>query len=90
MIYDVILVDNAKQELAALKKSEVQAYNKACALLDELFDHPRTGTGKPKPLRQRPGIWSRRITDKHRLVYSIEDMKALFVVLSTKGHYDDK
>jgi len=90
MNYDVILLDSAKDDLSALKKNEIQAYRKVVALLDELCEHPRTGTGKPKLLRHRPGVWSRRITDKHRLLYIIEDEKVIVIVLSTKGHYDDK
>jgi toxin YoeB len=59
-------------------------------LLEELQLHPRTGTGKPKPLSQRPGVWSRRLTDKHRLVSSINDDKIIVLILSTYGHYGDK
>ena len=43
-------------------------------LLTELQEHPRTGTGKPDPLSGgRAGQWSRRISQKHRLVYEIEE-----------------
>jgi len=38
-------------------------------LLDELIDHPTTGTGKPKKMKYAD-CSSRRITQKHRFVYS--------------------
>jgi toxin YoeB len=49
---------------------------------------PFVGLGKPEPLKRRgPNIWSRRITDEHRLVYRVEN--ARIVVLRARGHYDD-
>lgn len=58
--------------MAKLKRQEPSAFKKAIRLIDELFEHPRTGTGKPELLSgDRAGQWSRRITKKHRLVYEI-------------------
>ncbi|MDR3133041.1 MAG: type II toxin-antitoxin system YoeB family toxin [Prevotellaceae bacterium] len=36
------------------------------------------------------GCWSRRITRKDRLVYRIDDDKVIVLILTAKGHYDDK
>jgi len=44
------------------------------------------GVGKPEPLRHKKA-WSRRIDEKNRLVYAIEDN--CLVVLSCRGHYED-
>ena len=91
MSYSVILSPDAAKDLAWLRKSEPNAFAKACRLLDELKKHPRTGTGKPEPLSgNRAGQWSRRINQKHRMVYSIEDAIVEVYVLSSYGHYDDK
>ena len=55
------------------------------------MDHPRTGTGKPEPLSgDRTGQWSRRITQKHRLIYEIFDTEVHVDVISAYGHYEDK
>jgi toxin YoeB len=60
-------------------------------LLDELRKHPYTGTGNPEPLKHhRKGQWSRRITQKHRLIYEINDNTVVVYILSILGHYDDK
>ncbi|MBR7055084.1 MAG: Txe/YoeB family addiction module toxin [Prevotella sp.] len=91
MTYDIIFAPDAEQGLAKLYKSEPKAYQKALKLIQELHEHPRTGTGKPEPLSgNRVGEWSRRITNKHRLIYEIHDTKVLVLVLSTYGHYGDK
>ncbi len=45
--------------------------------------------GKPELLKHKgPGVASVRIDDKNRLVYRLEDDG--LVILSCRGHYDDK
>ena len=40
------------------------------ALIDSVLTSPFAGIGKPEPLRGNlSGLWSRRITREHRLVY---------------------
>jgi toxin YoeB len=90
IVYSLEFTDRAKEDISALKKSEPSAFKKIEKLLDELMIHPCAGTGKPEPLRQRPNLWSRRINKKHRLVYSINENKITVLVVSAKGHYDDK
>ena len=91
MIYELDFTDQAKTDLALLKRNEPAAFKKATALLAELQEHPRTGTGKPEPLSGgRSGQWSRRINLKHRLIYEIEDTVIKVYVLSSYGHYDNK
>ena len=91
MIYDVELKDRAMVDLAKLAKSEPKAFLKAQALIEELKEHPRTGTGHPEQLSgDRAGQWSRRITQKHRLVYEINDNEVIVLILTSYGHYDDK
>ncbi|MDR2813448.1 MAG: Txe/YoeB family addiction module toxin [Prevotellaceae bacterium] len=91
MSYSVEFTKDALKEITILKKSEAGAYRKLQGLLDELSEHPCTGTGKPKPLGgSRAGQWSRRITDRHRLVYSVDDEKITVLVISALGHYGDK
>jgi toxin YoeB len=84
--------DKALRGIEALRRAgDRQALKKLDALLTELELHPYTGTGKPKPLSgNRAGQWSRRITDKHRLVYAIDDDKIIVYVLAVAGHYGDK
>lgn len=89
--YNVIVTESAQHDLKKLLYSEQAAYKKALKLIKELYEHPRTGTGKPEPLSgNRAGQWSRRISKKHRLVYEIHDTEVVVLVLTAYGHYDDK
>ncbi|MCQ2569531.1 MAG: Txe/YoeB family addiction module toxin [Limosilactobacillus sp.] len=43
-------------------------------LIKDIDRHPYEGIGKPEPLKYGyAGLWSRRITIEHRLVYEIID-----------------
>lgn len=54
-------------------------------LLDTLRD-PKSGLGKPEPLRGFTAeVWSRRISLEHRLVYRIE--QNVITVVGCKHHY---
>ena len=91
MIYEVLLYEQAQEDMAKLAMSEPKVFMKAQKLIEELKEHPRTGTGKPEPLKgNRSGQWSRRISSKHRLVYEIHDAEVVVLVLMAYGHYDDK
>ena len=91
MTYSVEFKREAARDLIALAKNEPKAFQKAQALIEELRQHPRTGTGKPEPLAgDCNGQWSRRITKKHRLVYEIHDTEVVVLVLTAYGHYEDK
>ena len=74
-----------------LKRSEPKAFTKAERLIDELREHPKTGTGRPEQLKgNRSGQWSRRISDKHRLVYEIFEREVYVEVITAYGHYGDR
>ena len=90
-MYKLDYTDEAKQHIAQLKREEPKAFQKVTKLLEELMEHPATGTGHPEPLKGHPeGRWSRHITKKHRLVYRIFETEVLVLVLRSYGHYDDK
>lgn len=91
MTYSVDYTDKAIEGLIRLRDSEPKAYAKAKRLIEELKEHPKTGTGKPEQLKgDRSGQWSRRISDRHRMVYTINDTEVLVLILTAYGHYGDK
>jgi toxin YoeB len=91
VIYTIIFSDKAKEDLQFLKRSEPQAYKKARLLIEELLEHPKTGRGKPQLKKHDlAGLYARKITDKHRLLYSVDDQTITVDIISSKGHYDDK
>lgn len=91
MTYKIVNTPRADEDMVKLAKSEPKAFAKAQSLIEELKEHPRTGTGHPEQLSgDRAGQWSRRITQKHRLVYEINDNEVIVLVLTSYGHYADK
>jgi toxin YoeB len=56
-------------------------------LLEDIELHPFEGKGQPEPLKwDLAGYWSRRITQKHRLVYKVtgNDLH----IYMCRGHYE--
>lgn len=67
MSYAIELTHVAIEDIEKFKKSgDKKVLLKINKLLDELREHPKSGTGKPEQLKhfQIP-TWSRRITDSH-------------------------
>ena len=91
MIYRVEIKASAQEDLFRLAKSEPKAFEKAQRFIEELREHPKTGTGHPEPLKGKPeGHWSRQISRKHRLVYRIYETEVVVLVIAAYGHYEDK
>ena len=58
-------------------------------LIRDIERNGNDGIGKPEPLKNElSGFWSRRITDVHRLIYSIDEEN--IYIAKCKGHYDEK
>ena len=55
-------------------------------LLEAVLRDPFEGIGKPEPLKYLgPDVWSRRLTDEHRLVYRVLEDRVDF--LQARYHY---
>jgi toxin YoeB len=68
----------------SVDKAMVKRINR---LLEDTLRDPRSGIGKPEPLRHvLKGCWSRRIDDEHRLVYLVQEDDV--VVLQARYHYE--
>jgi len=86
--YKVVFSSDAKKDLRMLQKKAPMAIPKLVKLLEEVAEHPRTGTGQCEQLKGYDGnVYSRRITYEHRLVYRIFDDVIEVLVLSVFGHY---
>ena len=92
MSYILKFTSDALKDIDYLKKSgNLLILKKLSVLLEELLEHPRTGTGQPEELKYNfSGYWSRRITGKHRLVYRIEEELVSVEIVYASGHYRDK
>ena len=90
-MYRLNYTDEAKLDMQKLKRSEPKSFEKLARMLKELIEHPKSGTGHPEPLKGQPeGRWSRRISQKHRMVYRIFEEEVVVLLLSAYGHYGDK
>ena len=55
-------------------------------LIKDTLRSPFKGIGKPEPLRgDLSGYWSRRITDEHRLVYTVKEKR--MHIIQCRFHY---
>jgi len=91
MSYIVNFSEQALADADRLERDDPKAFKKFLTFVDELAEHPKTGTGHPEPLKGQPeGRWSRRISKKHRMVYRIFDEQVVVLVLRSYGHYEDK
>ncbi|SJM95835.1 Toxin YoeB [Crenothrix polyspora] len=72
-----------------LREQDKKQHQKLCKILKEMLrNDPAQGLGKPEPLKhQLSGLWSRRLSQKDRLVYRFDD-DSIFV-FAIGGHYED-
>ncbi len=90
--YIVKIQPTAEKDLSKHKKFGNKAVSiKIIKMLDELKVHPYAGTGQPEQLKHElQGYWSRRINQKDRMIYKVEENIVTVYVLSAMGHYSDK
>lgn len=78
----VLFEKQACEDLEHWSSSDVKMLRKIIDLISDIQKHPYHGIGKPEPLKhQLKGFWSRRMTDEHRLVYSVND-ETVFIASS--------
>ena len=87
-MYKLVFTKDAQKQLTVLAKKAPNAIKKLEVLLQEICEHPRTGTGQVEQLKHcAEETWSRRITREHRLTYQIHDDVVEVLVLAVYGHY---
>jgi toxin YoeB len=60
---------------------------RAFKMIEAILRDPFAGIGKPEPLKYFvPGVWSRRLTEEHRIVYLVRDERIDF--LQARYHYE--
>ena len=72
-----------------LRRKDSQMHKALCKLLKEILrGDPSKGTGKPEKLKHNlAGLWSRRISQKDRLIYKFDENDVY--VFAIGGHYLD-
>lgn len=64
--------EHAWQDYLLWQQQDRKTLQRINRLIEDVVRNGNTGIGKPEPLKHEfSGYWSRRITDEHRLVYSV-------------------
>ena len=82
-----VFSDFAWEDYIQWQTEDKKTLRKINELIKDIDRNGYEGIGKPEPLRHDlTGYWSRRITDKDRLIYRILD--ETIYIIACKGHYD--
>ena len=80
--------ERAWEEYCYWQSQDKKTLKRINALIKDIQRNTFDGLGKPEALKENlSGWWSRRIDDKHRIVYCEKD--GALIIASCKGHYDD-
>ena len=84
----ITFTERAFAEYLYWQSQDKKTLKRINALLKDISRSPYEGIGKPEPLTGNlAGFWSRRINDKDRLIYKIDDEN--IYVLACRYHYSD-
>ena len=83
---DAVFQTEFRDDLRYWVETERRTALRIFTLIEAVMRDPFTGIGKPEPLKYLgTGVWSRRITQEHRLVYVVSDERVDF--LQARYHY---
>jgi len=75
-----------REDISYWIKADRKAALRILDIVEAILRNPFEGIGKPESLRYLgSGVWSRRITQEHRIVYVVNDEKIDFI--QCKYHY---
>jgi toxin YoeB len=82
----IIFNQKFREDLKWWYRKDKSKAEKILDLIESATEDPFQGLGKPEPLKYiGSGVWSRRITGEHRLVYRVTDKFIEF--LQAQYHY---
>ncbi|TAF96320.1 MAG: Txe/YoeB family addiction module toxin [Cytophagia bacterium] len=86
---NILFEPKAFEEFIEWATEDKKIFFKIAEMIEEIRRTPFEGRGKPEPLKHDlKGYFSRRITDKHRLIYAVPDQTITFI--GFKSHYGEK
>ena len=81
-----VFQDEFREDLRYWVEADRRTALKVLDLVEAVMRDPFQGLGKPEPVKYLgPNVWSRRITQEHRLVYLVRDDRIDF--LMCRYHY---
>ncbi len=83
---DAVFQPEFREDLRYWVKTNRKIALRAFNLIEAVIRDPFAGIGKPEPLKYLgPGVWSRRLTQEHRMVYAVSEERIDF--LQARYHY---
>lgn len=83
--------DDAWEDYIYWETQDKKTLKRIHKLLKDIDRNGNEGIGKPEPLLGNfAGYWSRRIDDKNRLVYKIDEKQDMIKIVQCRSHYRDK
>ncbi len=84
----LIWTENALLDLAWWQRHDSKKLKRIIQLCLDTCENPMHGIGKPEALKfDYQGYWSRRIDERHRLVYAFDDYSV--TIIQCRYHYDE-
>ena len=81
-----VFLPEFREDLRYWVKTNPKIALRALDLVEAILRDPFTGLGKPEHLKYiAPGVWSRRLTQEHRIVYLVSSDRIDF--LQARYHY---
>lgn len=83
---DTVFQPEFREDLRFWVETNHKTALRAFALIEATMRDPFEGIGKPEPLKYLgANVWSRRLTQEHRIVYLVSDDRIDF--LQARYHY---
>jgi toxin YoeB len=83
---DAVFQPEFPEDLHFWVQTDRRTASRILELVETILREPFAGIGKPEPLKHLgPNLWSRRITQEHRLVYLVRSDRIDF--LQARYHY---
>jgi len=83
---DAVFHPEFREDLRWWVETDLRVAIRAFRIVEEIVRDPFHGIGKPEPLKYLgEGLWSRRLTQEHRIVYLVRDVRIDF--LQARYHY---
>jgi len=83
---DAVFHSEFREDLLYWVKTDRKTALRVFRLIEAVIKDPFSGVGKPEPLKFiLSGAWSRRLTQEHRIVYTVGDNRIDFI--QCRYHY---